>query len=264
MDSLEKPTLEILQPNWKGKAPANVEALMTLRKGGVSAGPFGDDEGVGGLNVGKYTGDFAYCVRTNRQLAAQLAPEDPVWLRQVHGTTVADAESAKDEDEADAIVSMTPGKVCLVQTADCLPILIAESSGRLVAAVHASWKCLALGILEASFRHINSRLGKGRHRFVAWIGPHIDAKSFEVGGDVIDFYADHGIDTAPYRTEAGQGKYFLDLGAVARAKLEALGVASDGIFASSKSTYTDPHSFYSFRRDGRTGRHATMIWIKNE
>ena len=139
IDDTTKPALAILQPDWDSVRPANVDALMTLRAGGVSSGPFGDKDGIGGFNVGLYTGDVPVCVNMNRNLAAQLVPADPKWLKQVHGDRVVDAETAAPEEEADASSAITPNVVCVVQVADCLPVLIAEKNGRAVAAVHCGW-----------------------------------------------------------------------------------------------------------------------------
>ena len=143
IDDTTKPALAILQPDWDSIRPANVDALMTLRAGGVSSGPFGDKDGIGGFNVGIYTGDVPVCVNMNRNLAAQLVPTDPKWLKQVHGDRVVDAETAAPEEEADASTSITPNVVCVVQVADCLPVLIAEKTARglrLYIAVGAVWR----------------------------------------------------------------------------------------------------------------------------
>ena len=138
---LTKPGLDILQPAWKDRAPASVDALFTCRDGGVSSGAYGNAEGIMGLNVAPHTGDFGACVRMNRSIVAQLVPSDPVWLRQVHGTEVVDADTAEGEPEADASVSTKPGVVCTIMTADCLPVLLANREGTVVAAVHAGRSC---------------------------------------------------------------------------------------------------------------------------
>ena len=149
---LTKPGLDILQPAWKDRAPASVDALFTCRDGGVSSGAYGNAEGIMGLNVAPHTGDFGACVRMNRSIVAQLVPSDPVWLRQVHGTEVVDADTAEGEPEADASVSTKPGVVCTVMTADCLPVLLANREGTVVAAVHAGWKLSLIHISEPT-RH---------------------------------------------------------------------------------------------------------------
>ena len=160
---LTKPGLDILQPAWKDRAPASVDALFTCRDGGVSSGAYGNAEGIMGLNVAPHTGDFGACVRMNRSIVAQLVPSDPVWLRQVHGTEVVDADTAEGEPEADASVSTKPGVVCTVMTADCLPVLLANREGTVVAAVHAGWKSLAAGIIGKTIRS-RPRLHAGRRR----------------------------------------------------------------------------------------------------
>ena len=159
---LTKPGLDILQPAWKDRAPASVDALFTCRDGGVSSGAYGNAEGIMGLNVAPHTGDFGACVRMNRSIVAQLVPSDPVWLRQVHGTEVVDADTAEGEPEADASVSTKPGVVCTVMTADCLPVLLANREGTVVAAVHAGWKSLAAGIIGKTIRVMRERPPKAR------------------------------------------------------------------------------------------------------
>ena len=185
IDDTAKPALEILQPDWDQVKPANVDALMTLRSGGVSSGPFGDQSGVGGFNVGLYTGDVSFCVKMNRDLAAQLVPTNPKWLKQVHGTEVVDAETAALETEADASIAVTPGVVCVVQVADCLPVVLADAQGRAVAAVHCGWRSLAGGILQKAVQRMRERIGDEAANFIAWCGPRIGEEDFEVGEDVL-------------------------------------------------------------------------------
>ena len=261
IDDATKPALEILQPDWDKLCPENVDALMTLRAGGVSSGPYGDKTGVGGFNVGAYCGDVDFCVKMNRQLASQLVPSDPKWLKQVHGTTIVDAETSELEVEADASTSVTPGVVCVVQVADCLPVLITEKTGKAVADVHCGWRSLADGILQKTIDRLNERLG-GEHEYLAWMGPRIGDDDFETGEDVLKAMQQH----LPQASEAfkakGDGKYLASLTTLAAQALAQVGV-TDTVVAR-HSTYANADLFYSFRRDETTGRHAAMIWIKGE
>lgn len=259
---LDKPALEIMQPAWSKIVPANVDALMTLRAGGVSSGPFGDKTGVGGFNVGQYVGDVPFCVNMNRNLAAQLVPSDPKWLKQTHGTEVVDAETAAAEVEADASTSLTPGVVCVVQTADCLPLLLAEKNGRAVAAVHASWKSLAAGIIQKTVARLRERLGDESAQFVVWMGPRIGDDDFEVGADVLDAMKVM-LPQAQVAFKAKEdGKFLASLSTLALQALAQVGVDAADVVDAKRSTYANDELFYSYRRDGVTGRHATMIWMK--
>ena len=243
---LTKPGLDILQPAWKDRAPASVDALFTCRDGGVSSGAYGNAEGIMGLNVAPHTGDFGACVRMNRSIVAQLVPSDPVWLRQVHGTEVVDA---------DASVSTKPGVVCTVMTADCLPVLLANREGTVVAAVHAGWKSLAAGIIGKTIRVMRERAPESTG-FVAWLAPRIGPEAFEVGPDVREAML-AGLPEAD--------RLMCDLALLAKMALAAEGVSEDDVFDCGLSTYSHPRRFYSFRRDGeKSGRHAAMIWIKPE
>ena len=236
---LTKPGLDILQPAWKDRAPASVDALFTCRDGGVSSGAYGNAEGIMGLNVAPHTGDFGACVRMNRSIVAQLVPSDPVWLRQVHGTEVVDADTAEGEPEADASVSTKPGVVCTIMTADCLPVLLANREGTVVAAESTG--------------------------FVAWLAPRIGPEAFEVGPDVREAML-AGLPEADRAFTQGEGdRLMCDLALLAKMALAAEGVSEDDVFDCGLSTYSHPRRFYSFRRDGeKSGRHAAMIWIKPE
>lgn len=133
--NLEKPELAVLTPQWQ--APASVHACFTLREGGVSSGPFGNEDGICGMNVGLYCGDAKVCVRTNRGFLSAYAGSDPKWLHQVHGTAIVHADEAAPEAEADGSWTMTPGVVLAIQTADCLPVILTDPEGRIAVALHA-------------------------------------------------------------------------------------------------------------------------------
>lgn len=239
-----------LAPDWP--APPGVRALTTVRTGGVSHGPFRS------FNFGTAAGDDPAALVANRArltTSAQL-PAAPRWLRQVHGTTVADLDAPSQPDAADAAVTHRAGVVCALLTADCLPVLFAARDGSAVGAAHAGWRGLAAGVLEATLE----RLAVPAANVVAWLGPAISAAHFEVGDDVRDAFTrddDDGAATAFVRNE--RGRWQCDLYALARRRLERRGVTS--IAGGTHCTFAERERFFSYRRDaGRTGRMATLIW----
>lgn len=261
MTNLQKPSLGLIRANWN--APKRVHALFTLRTGGVSSGPFGGLDGLSGMNVGLYCGDVPACVRANRAILAGLAGGEPHWLRQVHGTAVVQADHAAPEQEADGLWTAAPGVVLAIQTADCLPVVLADSEGRAVAALHAGWKGLAGGILQKGVKTLRGALGPGA-RILAWLAPRIGPESFEVGGDVLEAMEKNlpqaGLAFAP---GPKPGKWMADLACLAREALAQEGVAAEDVSDCGLSTAADPQRFFSYRRDkGRTGRHATLVWME--
>ncbi len=263
MSELFKPGLDILQPEWRGQGPKNVDMLFTCRNGGVSSGPWGGADGVMGLNVGNHVGDAESCVRMNRQIVAQLVPSDPKWIKQVHGANIVEADKTDPTVEADAAWTRTPGVVCVVMVADCLPVLLADAEGQIVAAVHAGWRSLASGVIQRTVARMQSEMGRPL-TLKAWLGPRIGPESFEVGKEVLDAVRA----TLPHAEEAfkpamDSEHYYADLGELARLALEGSGLDPKNIVDCRLSTYTDPNRFYSYRRDGeKSGRHAAMVWIK--
>lgn len=252
MSSLAADDLEVLTPDWR-VAP-KVRAAFTLRSGGVSAAPFDS------LNLGAHVGDVAAAVAENRRrviLKLDL-PAEPAWLEQVHGTRVADLDASGEEAHApaDAVLTRCRGRVCVVQVADCLPVLFAARDASAVAVAHAGWRGLAAGVLEATV----AKLRVLPADLCAWLGPAISARHFEVGGEVREAFlaSDPGSDAA-FELNA-RGRWQCDLAALARRRLRALGVAevSGGLWC----TYADSVRFFSFRRDGRCGRMAALIWLQ--
>ena len=240
----------VLRPHWP--AAAAVRALSTLRAGGISAGTYRS------FNLGDLVGDEPACVAENRRslCAAHGLPAEPHWLRQVHGTVVADLDRFPEVPAtADAAYTRRRGVVCAVLTADCLPVLIADVDGEAVAAAHAGWRGLAGGVLEATV----TALSLDPSRLLAWLGPAIGPQRFEVGAEVrAQFLAsDRRAESAFVPSPAG-GRYLANLELLARQRLEASGVTR--IFASGECTHSQPERFFSYRRDGQTGRHATLIW----
>lgn len=232
-------------------APARVKAASSLRAGGVSVGPYAS------LNLGDHVGDAPDKVQANReQLAQQLnLPCQPAWLNQVHGTTVVDAAQVVGKVDADASVCFGPGAVSLVMTADCLPVLLCDQQGTVVAAAHAGWRGLAAGVLEATIAKMNLP----PQRLMAWLGPAIGPRAFEVGDEVRAAFISHDEQAMQAFNFHGEGHWLADIYLLARQRLQACGVShiSGGDFC----TYSDPERFFSYRRDGVCGRMASLIWI---
>jgi YfiH family protein len=277
---------DLIRPAWA--APAAVGALMSTRRGGVSTGAWSS------LNLGRSVGDDPQAVAENRRrLAASLLTRDasaaeiphpqrmsqtagtpvrPVWLHQVHGTTVLELDSDTPEhapQPADAAWTRTAGIACLVGAADCLPVLFAARDGRAVAAAHAGWRGLAAGVLEATVAALRQGAGVAADELLAWLGPCIGQGQFEVGADVLQAFR---IEAQAADTEhfayaprpAGAPRWRADLQGLARERLQRLGVRE--ITAERACTYEDASRFFSFRRDSRlgsaSGRMAAAVWIE--
>lgn len=248
--------MQPIYPEWD--APPRIGALTTTRAGGVSAAPYDDGAGGGGLNLGSHVGDRMSDVDANRQILRDFLPASPIWLNQVHGNHVVDAADATAGAEADAIVATRPGLVCAILTADCLPVLLCDSAGQVVGAAHAGWRGLASGVLENTVAHMRA-VGAGE--LLAWLGPAIGPARFEVGEDVLAAFAARDAQAAnAFQAIPGHaGKYWADIYALARMRLQSVGVQH--IFGGGLCTVSE-RRFYSYRRDGVTGRMASLIWIK--
>lgn len=239
-------------PDWP--APPGVRALITTRAGGVSRGAFA------GMNLGMHTGDNAEHVAHNRAQLRQSLPAEPLWLRQVHGTTVAEAGGTDGSPEADAAVARRPQAVCAVLTADCLPLLLCDDGGSVVAAVHAGWRGLSSGVIEQTLRVID----RPRAALLAYLGPAIGPAAYEVGAEVREAFiaadATGGRGAAAAFAPGRPGKFHADLYALARMRLARSGV--ERVYGGGYCTYAERERFYSFRRDGATGRMASLIWME--
>jgi YfiH family protein len=234
-------------------APPGVHALSTVRGGsggGVSQGRYAH------LNLGDHVGDDPVAVAENRRrlrVEARL-PAEPAWLFQVHGAVVADLDVAGLKGPADAAIARRAGRVCAILTADCLPVVIAADSGDVVAAAHAGWRGLAAGVIEATVRALGTPPG----RLLAWLGPAIGAEHFEVGAEVRDvLLRSDGQASGAFRPN-DRGRFMADLTMLARRRLETLGVTR--IYGGGRCTYSEAECYFSYRRDGTTGRQATLIW----
>jgi len=249
----------VIQPDWYG-IHSSVNAFSTLRRGGVSSGVYGDACGVHGMNLGLHVQDHPAAVLENRAKINACLPSDVILPSQVHGNIVVDVEVLEPEMQADAVVSSVSGKVCAILTADCLPVLFCDESGKVVAAAHAGWRGLASGILQNTVAEMRAR---GAGRIFAWMGAAIGPDAFEVGQDVVDIFASAGKNfvhcfskkTSSLDTE----KYFADIYQLAREILLHEGV--NDIFGGSFCTFSDKEKFYSYRRDGVTGRMISLIWF---
>ncbi len=244
---------DFLIPDWP--APAHVRAMTTTRRlPGASASPFD------AFNLGARCGDAPDAVRANRARLAELAdlPAPPHWLSQVHGTRVHEAthpQPLAQEPEADAAVTQVGDVVLAILTADCLPMLFTTRDGGEIAAAHAGWRGLAGGVLEATVATMQS----APEDILAWLGPAAGPLRYEIGEEVRAAFVDGNADAASSFTPTRPGHYLIDLYALARLRLRAAGV--DAIFGGDSCTISDTTRFYSYRRDGRTGRMASLIWI---
>ncbi len=251
--------MNLLIPKWH-VVPEGVAALSTLRSGGISVAPYDDGSGIGtgGLNLGLHVGDDPLTVAHNRMLLRQRLPRDPVWLNQVHGNRVVEATTIQGVPEADASFTTQPGVVCAIMTADCMPVLMCDRAGKVVAAAHAGWRGLAGGVLENT---VNAMREAGASELMAWLGPAIGPARFEVGEDVRAAFAHLGevADSAFSPIVNLPGKYLANLPVLVRLVLARSGVTA--ITGGTDCTVSDPAHFYSFRRDKITGRMATLIWI---
>jgi YfiH family protein len=238
---------DLIVPDWP--APPNVRALVTTRAGGVSLPPYAS------LNLGDHVGDAPAAVLENRRLLSAHLPSAPLWLKQVHGTRCVDAARAAPDSEADAVFARRPGTVCAVLTADCLPLLLCDAAGTVVAAAHAGWRGLAAGVVETTVRAMDVP----EEHLMAWLGPAIGPENFEVGGAVRAAFLARDPAAASAFAARPDGKWLCDIYLLARQRLAALGIRR--VAGADFCTVRDAARFYSYRRDGVTGRMASLIWL---
>lgn len=251
--------MRFIKPNWP--APSQVHSLISTRLGGVSQPPYDF------LNLGDHVGDSAELVARNRDLLRVHLPSNPIWLQQIHSTIVSTPDQRVQMTGqpiiADAIVSIAPNEVLIIMTADCLPILFTANDGSIVGAAHAGWKGLCAGVLENT---VSAMLSCRSHLkssdLYAYMGPAIGPKFYEVGEDVYTAFeaSSKGIKKGEFQAiPRKQGKYLADLYSIATNRLLAVGLKQ--IDGGQMCTFSDPELFYSYRRNGVTGRFASMIWI---
>ncbi|MDP9785860.1 peptidoglycan editing factor PgeF [Pseudomonas fluorescens] len=236
-----------LIPDWP--APARVKACVTTRAGGVSLAPFDS------LNLGDHVGDDPAAVAENRRRLTDRFAITPAWLQQVHGIAVVEADPTQVAT-ADASWTETPGIACAAMTADCLPVLFCNRAGTRVAAAHAGWRGLANGVLEATL----DSLAVPADEILAWLGPAIGPQAFEVGPEVREaFIAQLPQTSQAFAASPNAGKFLADIYQLARLRLAARGVTA--VYGGGLCTVTDPR-FFSYRRNPRTGRFASLVWIE--
>lgn len=239
-----------ITPDWP--ASANVRAVCTTRHGGVSVAPFAS------LNLGDHVGDDPYAVARNRMIVGDSLrlPTEPLWLKQVHGVDVCGMDVGQCYPTGDASLALRKNQVCVVMTADCLPVLFCDKAGTRVAAAHAGWRGLQAGVLEQTL----ARLDCSSAEVMAWLGPAIGPGAFEVGGEVRDAFMQHDpAAVEAFRPSTNDGKWLADIYRLARQRLQAAGV--EAVYGGDLCTYTDTERFFSYRRDGQTGRMACLIWM---
>jgi polyphenol oxidase len=241
-------SVQWLEPDWP--APPGVHSLSTMRSGGVSTGAYAS------LNLGDHVGDAPSAVAENRRRLHEAArlPDEPHWLRQVHGREVADLDAAPAAAGRDAAVTRRQGVVCAILTADCIPVLLAADDGRTIAAAHAGWRGLAAGVLAATA----DAMGAGPSTLIAWIGPCIGPAAFEVGPEVREALQGAIPGAAAAFRANERSRFMADLPLLARLQLKSAGVRR--IYGASECTWSDANRYFSHRRDGQTGRQATLIW----
>lgn len=251
--SENKTSIHFLRPKWP--APANVKSLVTCREGGTSLPPFNS------LNLGDHVGDDAQCVLANRTLLRAHLPCEPIWLKQVHGINASTPDSR--ELEADAIVTNRADEVLAIMTADCLPVLFTNHSGSVIGAAHAGWRGLCNGVLENTVKEMQILSGESSAKdILAWLGPAIGPDAFEVGDDVLQAFWNAKIpflERSFIPIPSKPGKYLADLHLLARSRLERIGLTE--IYGGDYCTVNQAEHFFSYRRDGVTGRFASLIWI---
>jgi len=236
-----------LTPDWP--APARVKACVTTREGGVSLAPFDS------LNLGDHVGDDPRAVAENRRRLTDQFVITPAWLQQVHGIAVVEADPTQVAT-ADASWTATPGIACTAMTADCLPVLFCNRAGTRVAAAHAGWRGLANGVLEATL----DSLAVPANEILAWLGPAIGPQAFEVGPEVREaFIAQLPEAVKAFAASPNAGKFLADIYQLARLRLAARGITA--VYGGGLCTVNDPR-FFSYRRNPRTGRFASLIWIE--
>lgn len=235
-----------LTPDWP--APANIHALTTLRKGGISTGEYDS------LNLATHVGDDVESVYENRRRIKDwlVLPAEPVWLEQTHSIIAIDAAQSTSLQQADASYTDQADIVCAVMTADCLPLLICSTDGQKIAAIHAGWKGLLAGIISNTLAALKTT------NVLVWLGPAIGAASFEVGAEVREAFVEKFPPFAAGFKQISEHKYLADIYQLARIELAERGVQA--VYGGGLCTYTDKERFYSYRRDAKTGRMATLIW----
>jgi polyphenol oxidase len=251
--------MDVIKPDWP--VASIVHSFVTTREGGISIAPYSS------FNLGDHVGDDPETVGANRQLLRALLPANPIWLKQVHGTVVSTPAmrslTSVNVLEADAAITNQANEVLVVMTADCLPIFFSHQDGGLVGLAHAGWRGLCNGVIENTVTELLQLMPQSSPAELSvWMGPAIGPEAFEVGEDVYAAFVDAGSTVPPgaFKPITGRpGKYFANLYVLAQARLSALGVKQ--ICGGNFCTFTDRKRFFSHRRDGISGRFASLIWF---
>ncbi len=244
------PSGAFVLPEWPARE--TIGALTTTRRGEHRPGPYG------GFNLALHVGDDPEAVLANRgALVSRLGlPRSPCWLHQVHGARVIDAADAGADPEADGAWTSVPGVACAVLSADCLPILLCDRAGTRVAALHCGWRGIAKGVIAAGI----AALARPPDGLLAWLGPAIGAGRYEVDEPVRDAFTASSGCLAEAFSPSRPGHWHLDLYRAAHLSLGTLGVRA--VYGGGYCTHAEPDRFYSHRRDGTTGRMASLIWLR--
>ena len=248
--------LEFIHPNWP--AHAKVKALQTTRLGGESIAHYAS------LNLAEHVHDSSMAVAKNRQLLRDYLPSEPVWLNQVHGTEVIDAKTSGCQEIADASFTNQKNVVCVTMTADCLPVLLCDNAGTVVASVHAGWRGLCAGVIETAVRKMLNNLDASpASELLVWLGPAIGPNAFEVGHEVRTQFIQRDSEAECAFKPYGE-KWLCDIYMLAKQRLMRMGVTQiyGGSINENFCTYTDEARFFSYRRDNVTGRMASLIWLE--
>ncbi|HHF3627421.1 peptidoglycan editing factor PgeF [Haemophilus influenzae] len=244
--------MQAINPNWN--VPNNIHAFTTTREGGVSLEPYLS------FNLGDHVGDNKSAVKTNRTLLVEKfgLPQKPVFLTQTHSTRVLQLPYSGENLEADAVYTNVPNQVCVVMTADCLPVLFTTTSGNEVAAVHAGWRGLCDGVLEETVKYFQAK----SEDIIVWFGPAIGPTAFQVGIDVVKQFVavDEKAKLAFQPDAIEEGKYLGNLYQIATQRLNNLGITQ--IYGGNHCTFNEKEKFFSYRRDNQTGRMASVIWFE--
>lgn len=239
-----------IKPNWP--APDHIQAYTTLRTGGTSKEPFDK------FNLAQHVGDDPENVQTNRELLKTILklPNEPIWLQQTHSTIALKASPENRDQEADASFTEEANQVCAVLTADCLPILLCDKPGTQVAAIHAGWRGLLNGVIESTLKALSIPTSE----ILVWLGPAIGPVHFEVGAEVRDQFIAHQAAAIDAFTPSPNDRWLANIFMLAQLRFLKHNITS--VYGGDRCTYSDPLSFYSYRRDGaKTGRLASLIWI---
>lgn len=246
---MNAPHPDWIVPDWP--APRNVKALITTRAGGVSREPYAS------MNVGLRTQDDPQAVAANRRRLRACLPQEPKWLRQVHGSDVVEVDALTYAPEADAAVARRPNTVCAVLVADCIPVLLADRAGTVVAIAHAGWRGLVRGVIENAV----GRLALPPRELIAYLGPGIGPRAFEVGAEVREAFLARDAQADAAFAPHAPGKWLADLFLLARQALARAGIVD--VHGGTQCTHSDARRFFSYRRDRVTGRMAAVIWRSN-